>query len=178
MAELSARLILCERTDRWAAVWRGLLDAQQLPFCEVRSLAEASERLFEAPASVIAVACRADRIEPVCHWLRATTRAHAGARAVVLASPDLRVADCVFRAAGAHLVLDDPLQLPRATRWVRRHLASVPRRELPLGVWIEQLLGRLGRSPAPVAELTAWSGDRGRPWFGDIPLEQVKKVGK
>lgn len=160
MTELAARLILCERTDRWAAVWRGLLDAQQLPFWEVRSLAEASARLREAPASVVAVACRADRIEPVCHWLRATTRAHAGTRAMVLAAPELRAADCVFRAAGAHLVLDDPLQLPLATHWVHRHLASVPRRELPLGKWIEQLLGRSGRSPAPPAELAAESSDR------------------
>lgn len=161
MAELAARLIVCERADRWAAVWRGLLFEQRIPFWETRSPAEAGARLRESPASVVALECRRERIEPVCRWLQATARTHPEMRAVVLAEPEMRAADCVLRAAGAHLVLDSPLQLPLATRWVLRHLRSAPRRELPTGLWIEQLLGRVGRPSAgrsPPAGLSAGSG--------------------
>ncbi len=168
MAERAARLIVCERADRWAAVWRGLLVEQRIPFWQTRSPAEAASRLRESPASVVALECRRERIAPVCRWIQATALAQPEMRAVVLAEPGMQAADCVLRAAGAHLVLDSPLQLPLATRWVLRHLRSAPRRELPINLWIEQLLGRVGRLPAgrsPPGGLSAG----GRPPIPPVP---------
>jgi hypothetical protein len=132
-----ARLIVCEKTERWALAWRGLT-GESVAFWQTRSLAEVGERLREAPASVVALECPLDRVGEVCRWLERRVADFPQMRTVVLADPPLRPAECVLRTAGAQQVVYSPQALPAVTRWVVRHLDQVPRVVVPIRSWAWQ----------------------------------------
>jgi hypothetical protein len=122
-----AHVIVCERTGNWAAALRAWLPAGSSEIWQTRSLVESRARLCEAPSSVVAVECSAERVVEVCGWLREAAIEFPRMRAVVLAEPGSRVAECVWRASGAQQIVDSPQRLDRLARWIVRHLDQIPR---------------------------------------------------
>ena len=145
LTETYARVIVCERTHRWVLAWRGLLGARQSLLWQTRSLAEAQERLREAPASVVALECPLEKVGELSRWLESVAARFPWMLAVVLADPPVQVAECVLRSAGAQQVVYSPLGLPALTRLVVRHLDRVPRPVLPIRQWAWQRMPWSGR---------------------------------
>lgn len=137
-AVTSARLIVCEKTGRWARTLLGSINASRFELCQTRSLPESRERLRVAPFSVVAVECDFERVPRVCDWLQQAAREFPQARAIVLADQPLGAAECVLRSAGAHHVVCSPHRLPALLRWLLRHMDQVPRPTLSARQWAWQ----------------------------------------
>ncbi len=131
----SARLIVCEKTGKWAHVLRGLVSLPQATVCETRSLAEARARLQESPAGVLAVECSAENWRDVCRGLPRLTGEFPRLRVVVLGQPSVRPAECLLRTAGAHHVAYSLIGMWDTSRWIVRHFEQVPQREEPVREW-------------------------------------------
>jgi hypothetical protein len=135
------RLILAERTHRWANAWRRWGD-DRVSLMELRSIAQCAAALEESPAS--AAALEADLAGPeqildlLSQWRERFPRAHL----VVLAGPDWRAGELALREAGASSVVFAPREWPTASRAIALHLANQPIAE-PAGSLEEQIKQRL-----------------------------------
>jgi hypothetical protein len=128
----SARLILCEKTSRWAAAFRAAPSGGELPLVECRSLSQCSDALRQSPASAVAVEVSAANAAAMLDWLLQMRREHPRAAAIVLLDAALAASEPVWREAGAVGVLHSTRQVPAASRLVRRHLALAPAQDLGL----------------------------------------------
>jgi len=156
----AARLILCERTGRWAAALRRELEAQQrkrascaeppagisdktyvspLPprVEETRSLARAFRALAEAPASFLIVELSRANVDALLGRMAELARWFPLARLAVLSDRRLAGYGWLMREAGAVWHTCSPRRLAPLAALARRHLVSGPRprRTLREQIW-------------------------------------------
>ena len=136
----TARLILCEKTSRWAVALRRALGPRQHVLSQTRSLTECSRELASSPASLVAVECTAANLDQVLVAIGEWSRRYPHARMAVVVDSPLEPAEAMLREAGAVCVLLSLRQAPTLSRLARRHLARAPQSELPLR---ESILERL-----------------------------------
>jgi ActR/RegA family two-component response regulator len=120
-----ARLIVCERTGRWAMRLRREC-GEGLRMEETRSLADAWEALRAAPESFLVVELAATAAEGLIERLPALERHFPLARAAVVAGRRLAVYKLAAREAGAVDFVSSGRGLRLLADAVRRHLAAVP----------------------------------------------------
>jgi len=121
-----AKLIVCEKTGRWATAWRQAIDGSQI--FETRSLADCWEELTNYPASLIALETTSANLEQVATWIARLGRFFPSARAVVLAQRTLQPAAPPLREAGAIHFLCTPRKIDSLARLAERHLATAPKK--------------------------------------------------
>ena len=103
----TARLILCEKTSRWAVALRRALGSRQHVLTQTRSLAQCGRELASSPASLVAVECIADNLDQVLaaigDWSRRYPHARLAAVAPAKRRPTRRVltGDCARHAGPA-----------------------------------------------------------------------------
>lgn len=136
----SPRLIVCEKTSRWAVALRRALGQRGDVLLETRSLPECLRQLEATPASLVAVESTAANLEAVLAAFPAWSRRFAGCRLIALADPAMKPAHLLLREAGASAVLFTTRKAPQAARFACRHLSLVPPEDLSLR---ETILGRL-----------------------------------
>lgn len=131
----SARIIVCEKTGRWAAALRCMPQLASVSICEVRMLNECSARLRESPASVLVIETVGDRVTDLCRWLAEQTDRFADMRCVIVVSSPDRPAEAVLRTAGAHHVVGNVVELNRLAHWITRHIAQAPSHRASVRQW-------------------------------------------
>jgi hypothetical protein len=122
----AARLIVCERTGRWAVALRRELAGAGVRVTETRTLADCWERLAETPASFLVVELSVAAVEVL---LRRAARLQADfplVRLAVVADRFLAAYEWVMREAGAIHFTCSPRRLGPLARLACRHLAQVP----------------------------------------------------
>lgn len=120
----SARLIVCERTGRWASALRRDLGASGPRVHETRHLDDVWSELKAARASLVVVEATLPRLAAVVNWLSRLGRDYPRARAIVVGDADVTAAEWLLREAGApwvHGSLRDPAIV---VRLARRHLGE------------------------------------------------------
>lgn len=127
-----ARLILCEKTSRWAVALRRALGSRQHVLSQARSLAQCGRELASSPASLVAVECTADNLDQVLAAIGDWSRRYPHARLAAVVDASLEPAEAMLREAGAVCVLSSPRQARSLARQAGRHLARAPRSERPL----------------------------------------------
>lgn len=128
----SAHLIVCEKTNRWAAAFRGALREGKVRIVETRSPGQCEEALRSAPASLAAVEVSTGTLEAVMELLERASRAWPAARIVALLDSGTESAEPLLREAGAVEVLTTTREAPALVRLARRHLALAPPADLGL----------------------------------------------
>ena len=138
--------IVCERSQRWAAALRLLLDQETkrdgIPhrLIEVRRLEEASARLSERPDSLTCIEVDRTNFSEALTWITAASRSFGRAQFVALADYALQpkawesegyglktwqdTADAL-QEAGAAMVAASPRELNSIVDYGRRHAASL-----------------------------------------------------
>jgi hypothetical protein len=165
----AARLILCERSGRWAAALRRELERQQRRRAsgaeapegvsdekcaspwpprieETRSLAHAFRALAEAPASFLIVEITRANVDALLGHMAELDRWFPLARLAVLGDRRLAGYGWLMREAGAVWHTCSPRRLAPLAALARRHLASAPspRRGLREQIWAGLPWGRGG----------------------------------
>lgn len=130
------RVIVCERSGRWAAALRRGL-ARELLLRETRSLAECEAELREAGGSFLVVELTATNPGGVLELLARVGTEHRWARAAVVAERSLAECEWAMREAGAIHFATSPRKASELARLAERHVALVPRpkRSLAAQVW-------------------------------------------
>ncbi len=135
------RVIVCERSGRWAAALRRVL-ARELSLRETRSLAECEAELREAPESFLVVELTATHLGGVLELLTCVGAEYRWARIAVVAersvaAGELTACEWTMREAGAIHFVTSPRQAAELARLAERHAALVPRpkRSLAAQVW-------------------------------------------
>ena len=137
---LTARLIVCERTGRWAATLRRLTATHTLAITETRSLAGCWEELQRSPASVLALEVTPGSAAALAARLMELETVYPHAIAVLLASRQWRWLADALREAGARHVVSELRGCRPLIRLVSRHLAKAPQ---PDQSWRERVWDRL-----------------------------------
>ena len=132
------RVILCEKSGRWAVAFRRALAVQGDFIVQTRSLAEATRQLAASPASIVAVEATAGNLEAVLAALPDWVRQFPHCRVIALLGAEVQAAETLLREAGAVAVLNATRDAPSAANLVRRHLETAPQAELPLEQAIER----------------------------------------
>lgn len=127
----AARLIVCERSGRWAAAFRRMA-ADDLPLRETRSFEQVERELEKLPASVAAIEINGVSAARIASQLAAWTTRYSAARFLLLAEADVADSEPELREAGACHVVYSSRELAATVELVRRHLARAPRPELSL----------------------------------------------
>jgi hypothetical protein len=128
----SARLILCEKTSRWAAAFRAAPAGGDLPLVECRGLSQCRDALRQSPASAVALEVSAANAAAMLDWLVQVRREHPRVAAIVLLDATIAASEPMWREAGAVGVLNSTRQVPSACRLLCRHLALAPAQDLGL----------------------------------------------
>lgn len=126
IAEMSAaRLIVCERTGRWAVALRRELGDAGVRVWETRTPADCREELAHSPASFAVVELGAN-LPKMLEWMTRQRRQFPATRFAVVA--DRRYADRepIVREAGAVHFVSSPRRVGLLARMACRHLAQVP----------------------------------------------------
>lgn len=131
----SARIIVCEKTGRWAASLRCMPQLASVSIWETRMLSECAARLRESPASVLVVETVGDNLSDLCRWMVKQTDRFADMRSVIVFSPPGRPAEAVLRTAGAHHVVGNVVELNRLAHWIARHVAQAPSNRASVRQW-------------------------------------------
>ncbi len=133
-----ARVIVCERTGRWAAALRSVSVSRANRIHETRSLPECWEVLAGAPASLVVVELTPANLANLLTRLQRLNRDYPLARAVVVT--DRRLADgarstehdrsaswrwLAYEAGAIHFTCS-PREMPVVADIARRHLAQAP----------------------------------------------------
>ena len=119
------KVILCERTVRWASALVRHLPAE-VRLQQTRSLAECTTELAAAPTSLVALEVTAANFAGVLPWLGRLSARHPLARAVVLADRGLVNGEWLLREAGALHVTTSPRDLGWFRGLIKNHLAGLP----------------------------------------------------
>jgi hypothetical protein len=134
------KLIVCERTGRWAAALRRLLADGPIDLMETRSLPECGEELAAAPASFLALEASPRSAQDVVYFLAGVDRWYPQARCLVLADGLDETWRGVFGEAGAVGMAATRRALRRWIGPIRWHFAPLPRGPRTLR---EKILNRL-----------------------------------
>jgi hypothetical protein len=140
-----SRLIVCEKTGRWAAALRRAARSRALPLVEVRSLEQLERELVENPAAIAAVEVSAASLVRVATRVAAWRSQFARVAHLFLADEELAPLEPQLRETGAVHVAFSPRDLRSTVRLIRRHLARAPQPALTVE---ESILARL---PWPAA---------------------------
>jgi len=136
----TARLVVCEKSGRWAAALRRELSAVGPRVHETRHVDDAWHELRIARASFVVLEASRPRLAAVVHWLTQLGRVYPRARALIVGGAELEAAEWLLREAGAlavHVALADPAIV---VRLARRHLAEFPSADRS---WRQQCFDRL-----------------------------------
>ena len=142
----AARLVVCERSGRWAVALRRELDAAALRVHETRSLADCWEMLAEAPASFVVVELTPGNVAALLRQMSRLQGDFPLTRLAVVADRSLAGYRWLMREAGAvHFVCSRRQSGPLA-RLAARHLAQAPAPRLSLTqqIWASLPWGRQG----------------------------------
>lgn len=120
-----ARIIVCEKTGRWAVALRRELGAKPRVY-ETRSLPECWEELAASPASWLLLEATEANLDGLTLRLTELGRDFPEARAVVCADRSLAPCEWLLREAGAVHAVFSPRELVPVARMSKRHLAAVP----------------------------------------------------
>ncbi|NQU24738.1 MAG: hypothetical protein HQ567_25935 [Candidatus Nealsonbacteria bacterium] len=121
-----ARLIVCERTGRWAVTLRRELDGADVRVHESRSLVECWQQLAEAPAGFVVVELTGGNVASLLERLARLPREFPLARVAVVADRSLAKYEWLIREAGAVHFTCSSRQLGPLGRAVRAHLDQAP----------------------------------------------------
>jgi hypothetical protein len=135
-----ARIVVCEKTGRWAVALRRELAAPPVRVYETRSLAECRSELEQSPASFMALEVSDANAVQLGEWIERANREFPLARFVVLGSREARPWEWQMREAGAIAAAFSSRQLGPIARLARRRLASVPEEELSFRDQVERRL--------------------------------------
>jgi len=119
------RLIVCERTGRWAVGLRREL-ADGVPVCETRSLAHCWEALAETPAAFLVLELRPAWLDDLLKRVAAMAREFPAAEVAMVADRSLADHEWLAREAGAVHFTCSPRQLAPLAVIAARHLATIP----------------------------------------------------
>jgi hypothetical protein len=142
-----ARLIVCERTGRWAVALRRELAEAGVRVWETRTLADCFQELAESPASFAVLELGGDFDELLCRLAR-RPREFPLARLAVVADRSLADYEWLMREAGAVYFLCSPRKVGPLAQLACRHLAQVPppQQSLTERIWTSLPWGRENRA--------------------------------
>jgi hypothetical protein len=121
----AAKLIVCERTGRWAVALRRELAEAGVRVWETRTLADCRDELVENPAS-FAVVELGKNVAGLLRLLASQPRRFSAARLAVVTDRAQADYQWLLREAGAVHFLCSPRQVALLARLACRHLAQVP----------------------------------------------------
>jgi hypothetical protein len=138
-----ARLIVCEKTGRWAAALRRELAGKARVY-ETRSLPDCWDELAESPASWLVLEATEANLDNLAQRLAELPEKFRFARAMVCGERPMAAWEWLLREAGAVHAVFSPRELAPAVRFALRHLALAPRPEMSLRerVWESLPWGR------------------------------------
>lgn len=122
---LAAKLIVCERTGRWAVALRRELADAGVRVWETRTLADLRDELVENPAS-FAVVELGSNVAGLLRLLASQPRRFPGVRVAVVADRERAEYELLIREAGAVHFVTSPRQAGLLARLACRHLAEAP----------------------------------------------------
>ena len=122
----AARLIFCERTNRWAAALGRWLSDPEIQVRQTRSLDECHEELSAAPASLVVLELAQGNLAAVLARLVDWNRGFPLARAAVVAERTWEPYEWLLREAGAVDFAASPRRLDSLAGIARRHWRRLP----------------------------------------------------
>ncbi len=120
----AARLIVCERSARWALALRRQLAAAEVSVHETRNLAQCWDMLAEHPASFLVIELSLANADALLGRLVALRRHAAGAAVAVVADRSLQAWQWLLREAGAIHFVTSPREVAPLIGIACRHLAQ------------------------------------------------------
>lgn len=126
-----ARLIVCEKTGRWAVGLRRELGKAPRVY-ETRSLADCWDELAASPASYLVLEATEANIEMLTSRLAEVRVRFPLATAIVCGERAMARYEWLLREAGAIHAVFSPRELAPAARLAARHLAAVAEPPIPL----------------------------------------------
>jgi len=121
-----ARLVVCERTGRWAAALRRELSGAGLRVWETRIMSDCSELLAESPASFAIVELNERKIKETWGFISNWQAEFPLFRFAVVADRDLASYKWLMQEAGAADFICSVRKIGALARTACRHLAQVP----------------------------------------------------
>ena len=125
----TARLIVCERSGRWAVALRRELPEGADFVQETRSLRECFEALGDFPASFAVIELTAAGVDELLGRMARSQRDFPLARIALVAPRAMAAYEWLFREAGAVHFTCSPRQLCPLAKAACRQLAGAPARE-------------------------------------------------
>ena len=122
---VSARVVVCEKGNKWAVALRRALDGTGYRIVETRSLEECWQELSNGPTALLALEMVLGNAEALIRRLLDLGRHFRHARAIVLTERELKSYQWVLREAGAAHVLFSTRDMSSATRLVKQYMQGV-----------------------------------------------------
>ncbi len=117
-----ARLIVCERTGKWAVALRRSPQIGSCRVYETRSPQECRDEVEAFPASLVAIEATTANLDQILDWLTGMRRDFPLCRVVVLGYRGLKCSQWLLREAGAAHVVDSPRRVDAVVRIASRQL--------------------------------------------------------
>jgi hypothetical protein len=140
------RLVVCERTGRWALALRGELAGAGLRVWETRSPEDCGSVLVESPASFVVLELSEKKIEEILDFTRNWQAEFPLFRFAIVADRDLAPYKWLLHEAGAAEFICSVRKTGALARMACRHLAQVPSlpQSLTERIWANLPWGREG----------------------------------
>ncbi|MBM4088470.1 MAG: hypothetical protein FJ276_03435 [Planctomycetes bacterium] len=122
----TARMIVCERSEKWTVALRRGLGDDMPRLLETRSLDACWREVAANPGSFVVVECLETNLEQVARWLKRLSARFPGARAAVVSERGLQPCEWLLREAGAVHVAFSTRETGPLVRILRRHMAAMP----------------------------------------------------
>ena len=120
------RLVVCERTGRWAVALRRELAGVGLRVWESRSMADSGTLLGESPASFVVLELSVSKIEETLDFIRNWQAEFPLFRFAMVADRDLATYKWFMHEAGAVDFICSVRRIGALAQTACRHLAQVP----------------------------------------------------
>jgi hypothetical protein len=121
-----ARLIVCERTGRWAVLLRQKLAETGVRVWETRLPADCREEIAQSPASIVVLELTAKNLGEILKTVRPWERDYPLLRWVAVADRAQAGHEWLLREAGAVHFACSPRQVDSIAQLACRHLAQIP----------------------------------------------------
>jgi hypothetical protein len=142
------KVILCEKSGRWAAALRRALRDEPPSISETRSLSQCEEALAVEPAALVAIEVNSKTLDPLVQIIARVRKERPFARVVALLDSGLDHAEPVLREAGAVDIFPSLRDAPMLAQLARRHLAlTLPARQSVHEAIAEQLPWKRSATP-------------------------------
>jgi hypothetical protein len=140
------RLVVCERTGRWAVALRREMAETGIRVWETRTLDDCGLFLAESPASFALLELNPQKIQELLDFIRAWRMEYSSFRLAVAAERDLASYKWLMLEAGAVEFIYSTRQIGNLARTACRHLALVPSMPQSLSerIWSNLPWGRAG----------------------------------